>query len=88
MRIDNMKEMCDNTVPQDPEQWWIFTFGCGQEHAGYYVKVYGTYAGARAKMFDKYGDKWAFQYSAVKWDELSKGINLMWCTEKELEVIK
>lgn len=88
MRINNMKEMCDNTVPQEPEQWWVFTFGCGQEHAGYYVKVYGTYGGARAKMFEKYGDKWAFQYSAVEWDRWSKDPDLMWCMEKELEVIK
>lgn len=74
--------------PQEPEQWWIFTFGYGQEHAGYYVKVYGTFGGARDKMFEKYGDKWAFQYSAVEWDELSKDKNPMWCMEKELEVIE
>ena len=73
---------------EEPEQWWIFTFGCGHEHAGYYVKVFGTLRGARDKMFEKYGDKWAFQYSAVKWDELSKDPNLVWCMEKELEVIK
>lgn len=88
MRIDNMNEMCGNTAPQEPEQWWVFTFGCGQVHAGYYVKVYGTYAGARAKMFEKYGNKWAFQYSAVEWDKRSKDPDLMWCMEKELEVIK
>lgn len=62
-------------------------FGYRQEHVGYYVKVYGTHAVARAKMCEKYGNKWAFQCSAVKLDELSKD-NLMWCMEKELEVIE
>lgn len=72
---------------EEPEQWWIFTFGCGQEHAGYYVRIHGTYRGARAKMCEKYGDKWAFQYSAVEWDEWSKDPDRVWCMEKELEVI-
>lgn len=42
--------------------WWIFTFGIGQEHGGKYVRIWGTYSEARAKMVKKYGDKWAFQY--------------------------
>lgn len=90
--INNLEEMCDtmcdNTVPQEPEQWWIFTFGCGQEHTGYYVRIHGTYRGARAKMCEKYGDEWAFQYSAVEWDKWSKDPDRMWYMEKELEVIE
>ena len=40
--------------------WWIFTFGIGQEHGGKYVRIWGTYSEARAKMVKKYGNKWAF----------------------------
>ena len=25
----------------DEEKDWIFTFGCGQQHAGHYVKIHG-----------------------------------------------
>lgn len=48
-------------------EYYIFTFGQGQEHAGKYVKIYGSYNDARDKMFDRYDDKWAFQYSAEEW---------------------
>lgn len=50
------------------EKWWIFTFGCGQEHAGHYVRFYGTFGEARQKMFDHFGDKWAFQYPEEEFD--------------------
>lgn len=91
--INNLDRMCDvmsdNTPLQEPEpEWWIFTFGCGQEHAGYYVRVFGTYGEARAKMCEKYGDKWAFQYSAVEWDGWSQDLDRAWYMEKELEVLE
>lgn len=54
------------------EQYWCFTFGYGQEHEGYYVKAQGTYGGARQKMIDMFGDKWAFQYSEEEWNKLEK----------------
>lgn len=50
------------------ERWWIFTFGCGQQNAGHYVKFFGTYGDARQQMFDKYSDKWAFQYAEEEFD--------------------
>ena len=67
--------MCDNVIP---EQTWYFTFGCGQENAGKYVKIKGTYESARQKMFDRFGDKWAFQYSENEWK------NNKYASEKEL----
>lgn len=49
-------------VPKD----WYFTFGCGQEHAGYYCIFHGTYSSARDKMVAKYGLKWSMQYGSAE----------------------
>ena len=49
------------------QQWFIFTFGCGQPHEDKYVRVFGTFGEARAKMIDKYGRQWAFQYTSEEW---------------------
>lgn len=43
--------------------WWYFTFGQGQEHAGHYVKIWGTFGEARTEMFNRYGSAWSIQYS-------------------------
>ena len=51
------------------EKWWIFTFGYGQKYEGHYVKINGTFGEAREKMFDKYGEEWAFQYSEEQWND-------------------
>lgn len=71
--VDNMEDlcsmMCDNNVPKEKEQWWIFTFGSGQKYSGKFCKVYGTFNSARQKMFDHYGDNWAFQYTLDEWGE-------------------
>lgn len=65
---------------------WIFTFGCGQEHAGKYVRIYGTFFEARHKMFERYGDKWAFQYSEDEWERMRRNPKRVWKMETELEV--
>ena len=71
--------MCDNNIPGQFEcKNWIFTFGCGQQHAGHYVKIFGTFESARAEMCERYGDKWAFQYT----EEQFNG------NETELEVME
>lgn len=49
------------------EKHWIFTFGDGQKHEGYYVKIYGTCESARKEMFARYGNDWSFQYSEEEW---------------------
>ena len=67
--------MCDNKIPKPKKkepQYWIFTFGYGQKHEGYYVKVKGTYGEARKKMVEEYGNKWGFQYSEVEWNKYEK----------------
>lgn len=49
---------------------WLFTFGFGHTHpetgeslSGKAVRFEGTYAEARAKMVERFGIKWAFQYA-------------------------
>lgn len=94
--VDTMEEMCgmmcDNVIPapKKPKKagWWIFTFGCGHEHAGKYVKIHGTFSEARQKMFDKYGEDWAFQYSEENWETMKADIHRMYRMETELEVIE
>ena len=54
------------------EQWWIFTFGCGQKYCNKYVRIFGTFDSARAKMFEKYGEEWAFQYTEEEWADWEK----------------
>jgi hypothetical protein len=56
----------DAEVPQD----YYFTFGSG--HAldgvlllGRYVRIHGTYMGARMKMIAAFGNAWAFQYDSA-----------------------
>lgn len=56
-------------VQDDKRIWWYFTFGCGQLHAGHYVRIFGTFGEARKEMFSRYGGAWAFQYSEQDWLE-------------------
>jgi hypothetical protein len=53
------------------------------------VRIKGTYAEAREKMVEKYGIKWAFQYSWDEWEKIVADMD-MWCQphEEELEVIE
>lgn len=70
------------------EDYWIFTFGYGEKHSGKYVKIRGTHDQARKKMFEKYGESWAFQYSMEKWEEMANDPHRDWVMETELEVIE
>ena len=70
------------------KEYWIFTFGCGQEHAGFYVKIYGSYGEARQKMFAKYGSAWSFQHSASEWQNWLDTKPAFIPEEEELEVIE
>ena len=62
----------------EPKDWYVFTFGYGQEHKGKFVRFYGTYGEAQAQMCDRFGDKWAFQYRMDEW------LRSPYATEKEL----
>ena len=67
------------------ERYWIFTFGCGQQHAGHYVKFYGTYTSAREQMLEKYGTEWCFQYSEDEWNTMLNNPNRRFPMETELK---
>lgn len=50
--------------PHDPDHEWIFTFGLGLfNNPARFIKVRGTYEGARAEVCRRFGTKWAFQYA-------------------------
>lgn len=51
---------------------WIFTFGSGQQHAGKFVKIQGTWEEARQEMFSRFGRNWSFQYSEEEWEAYCK----------------
>lgn len=68
---------------------WYFTFRSSQENAGYCQPIQANSCGeARQKMFDVYGEKWAFQYSEEKWNELKNDKCRWWDMEIELPIIK
>jgi hypothetical protein len=52
------------------------------------VKIKGTYGQARAKMFEKYGDDWSFQYSEDEWENMKKDPKRNYLMETELEVLE
>lgn len=72
----------------EQESYWIFTFGSGQEHGGYYVKIKGTWQSAREKMFDKYGKAWSWQYTEKEWLDWLFEKPFYVQAEKLLEVIE
>lgn len=83
--------MCDNKLPKpkkSKEKYWIFTFGSGQQYAGRYVKVKGTFSSAREKMVERFGTNWGFQYSEKEWEKMKNDPNRSWDMETELGVIE
>ena len=59
----------EHVVSIEEEQDWYFTFGSGQVHdgrlmQGCYTIFRGTFRSARAKMCERYGLVWSFQYSS------------------------
>ena len=63
---------------------WIFRFGQGHQFAGKYVKIFVTYESARAEMFSKFGDQWAFQYSEEAWNDMVNDPKRRWPMEEEM----
>lgn len=50
---------------------WVFTFGYGHKHPetgdpldDHCIRFEGSYEVARAKMVERFGAKWAFQYAS------------------------
>lgn len=56
--------------PDDPQAEWLFTFGYGQPHEGRFVRIVGTFRGAREEMVRRHGRRWSFQYPAAEEPEL------------------
>lgn len=49
---------------------YIFTFGSGQENAGRCQPIVATNEiQARQRMFEVYGNKWAFMYTEEEWNK-------------------
>ena len=63
---------------------WYFTFGCCQEHAGHYVRIFGTFGEARMEMFRRHGSSWAFQYSEKQWNDMKNDPERCWEWPTEL----
>lgn len=96
IEVNTLEDMCDlmcNNVIPASNHYWIFTFGCGRDvygdNAGKAVKVYASsYGEAREKMCEKYGTKWAFQYSAKDWNKIKNDPKRFWEMEEVMEVIE
>ena len=59
----------EHVVSIEEDQDWYFTFGSGQVHDGRFMQgcytiFRGTFRSARAKMCERYGLVWSFQYSS------------------------
>ena len=70
------------------KQIWRFTFGCGTDKAGYCQPILGTYSEARKKMFEMYGEHWAFQYSEQEWERIRDMPGRCWSLEKDLQLVE
>ena len=67
---ERLVEIMENQMTGQEQNNWYFTFGCGTKHADRYVKITTSdYGRARQLMFERYGKKWAFQYSEEEYDE-------------------
>jgi hypothetical protein len=69
---------------------WYFTFCYGDPiHGGWCQPIKAaSYGEARRKMFEMYGEKWAFQYSEEEWLQAKNDPRRMWSMEKEYELVE
>lgn len=51
---------------------WIFTFGHGQPHFPGFVRIYGTFHGAREEMVRRYGTRWSMQYESEEQAQVAR----------------
>lgn len=75
-------------MSSDKKQVWRFTFGVGQNNAGYCQPILGTFASARAKMVSMYGLEWCFQYSEKEWEDIKNDPKRYWEMEKDLKLVE
>lgn len=65
---------------------FYFTFGVGQKLGGHCQPIQAeNYEKARQRMFDIYGNKWAFQYTEEQW---IKATTEGFANEKLLPLVK
>lgn len=50
-----------DTLPES-EQEWLFTFGPDHGYPDRFVRIFGSYEGARERMFRVFGNRWSAQY--------------------------
>ena len=63
--------------PKTKMNVYYFTFGCGQKHHGEVQPIYANnMMVARNKMFELFGDKWAFSYTEEQWNQWKKELEL------------
>lgn len=63
--------------PKTEMNVYYFTFGCGQKHHGEVQPIYANnMMVARNKMFELFGDYWAFSYTEEEWNKWKKQIEL------------
>ena len=49
-------------MTKEKEINWYFTFCGNHKHPNGYIKIHGTFASSREKMFNRFDSKWGFQY--------------------------
>jgi hypothetical protein len=65
--------MTDHTAPASAPigpQTWYFTFGLDSPLSRRFVALYSTEAGARSVFAAVFGNRWAAQYHATRWEEI------------------
>lgn len=83
-----MEKTLQSEVVEEKEQTWRFTFGCGHTLANHCQPIIGTFASAREKMFELYGENWCAQYSEEEWENIRNMPDRFWRMEEDLEVVK
>lgn len=89
--LDSKVEEDYTKAPDGSESWdtFYFSFGCGQMHEGYHQPIKAPNMRMACKrMYDKYGTKWAFNYTKEKWDKRedffkSKPLELIYAEKEE-----
>lgn len=71
-------------------QTWYFTFCSDDPKNGGYCQPIkaSSFGAARAKMFEMYGSRWAFQYSEKQWLKMKNDPSRWYPMEQELELVE
>lgn len=65
---------------------WVFTFGHGHLFGGKCVRLQGSFEDTRNRMFNLFGNKWGFQYSAEEWEHMKNDKDRMYPLETEISL--